>query len=59
MTLAKKKPGRYVVGVVITDECRGRIKEAAIKQSGKSFAQFVREAIDEKLATCEAEMNVG
>lgn len=50
---------RKMIGVPVSPELRDRIDIARRFQSGKSAAQFVREAIDAKLEGIEAAMEVG
>lgn len=50
---------RDVIGVPVSAELRKRIDVARSRESGKSAAQFAREAIDARLAIVEASMEVG
>jgi hypothetical protein len=60
MTTKKtKKKKTPVVPVIVSDDCRARIKAVCLRQSNKCLAQFVREAIDDKLAVAEASLEVG
>ncbi len=60
MAVKKKAKTKVVVtSVKVPSECYERVREICKLQSGKSFSQFSREAIDEKLEKSEASLEVG
>jgi len=60
MAVKKKTKTKVVVtSVKVPSDCYERVREVCKVQSGKSFSQFAREAIDEKLEKSEASLEVG
>jgi predicted DNA-binding protein len=58
-SVIEQKEKRDIIGVPVSPELRERIDAARSRESGKSAAQFAREAIDARLAIVEASMEVG